>query len=73
MSSFLGTGSTRFDTQDVAGDTDLLIKTIELGRALASVLRDKSVALMRGHGSVTVGRSVREDWVAVSRPGGVPL
>jgi HCOMODA/2-hydroxy-3-carboxy-muconic semialdehyde decarboxylase len=60
MSSFLGNGAARFDTQDVAGDTDLLIKTLELGRALTSALGEKPVALMRGHGSVVVGRTVRE-------------
>ena len=64
MSAFLESSVALFDTQDVAGDTDLLIKTQELGAALASALGASTVALMRGHGSVVVGRSVRE---AVSR------
>jgi HCOMODA/2-hydroxy-3-carboxy-muconic semialdehyde decarboxylase len=64
MSSFLAGSVALFDTQDVAGDTDLLIKTPDLGAALAASLGASTVALMRGHGSVVVGRSVRE---AVSR------
>jgi HCOMODA/2-hydroxy-3-carboxy-muconic semialdehyde decarboxylase len=64
MSAFLEGSVSLFDTQDVAGDTDLLIKTPKLGEALASSLGASTVALMRGHGNVVVGRSVRE---AVSR------
>jgi ribulose-5-phosphate 4-epimerase/fuculose-1-phosphate aldolase len=64
MSAFLDGSVALFDTQDTAGDTDLLIKTPALGTALATSLGDSTVALMRGHGSVVVGRSVRE---AVSR------
>jgi HCOMODA/2-hydroxy-3-carboxy-muconic semialdehyde decarboxylase len=60
MSAFLADGAAMYDTQDVAGDTDLLIKNIDLGRSLATALGDKTVALMRGHGNVVVGRSVRE-------------
>lgn len=60
MSAFLGDGVAHFDTQDVAGDTDLLIKNMDLGGALASTIGTHPVALMRGHGSVVVGRSVRE-------------
>jgi ribulose-5-phosphate 4-epimerase/fuculose-1-phosphate aldolase len=64
MSAFLDRSVALFDTQDTAGDTDLLIKTPQLAAALATSLGDGIVALMRGHGSVVVGRSVRE---AVSR------
>jgi HCOMODA/2-hydroxy-3-carboxy-muconic semialdehyde decarboxylase len=64
MSAFLANSVAVFDTQDTAGDTDLLIKTPQLGAALATSLGGGTVALMRGHGSVVVGRSVRE---AVSR------
>lgn len=60
MSSFLGAGTGFYDSHDLSGDTDLLVRTIELGRALATSLGDRPVALMRGHGSVTVGRTVRE-------------
>jgi ribulose-5-phosphate 4-epimerase/fuculose-1-phosphate aldolase len=64
MSAFLQDAVSLFDTQDIAGDTDLLIKNGELGVALAAALGGGTVGLMRGHGNVVVGRSVRE---AVSR------
>ncbi len=60
MSAFLADGVAAFDSHDVAGDTDLLIKTLDLGRALADTLGTRCVSLLRGHGSVVVGRSVRE-------------
>jgi ribulose-5-phosphate 4-epimerase/fuculose-1-phosphate aldolase len=60
MSSFLGAGTSVWDPQVQSGDTDLLVKTPALGDELAATLGEKSVALMRGHGSVVVGRSVRE-------------
>ena len=60
MSAFLGEGVSHFDTQDVVGDSDLLIRNMKLGSALADRLGARSVALMRGHGSVAVGRTVRE-------------
>jgi ribulose-5-phosphate 4-epimerase/fuculose-1-phosphate aldolase len=60
MSAFLGAGTAMYDPQPANGDTDLLVKTPALGAALAASLGEKSVALMRGHGSVVVGRSVRE-------------
>lgn len=60
MSAFLADGVARFDTQDVAGDTDLLIKNMQLAGDLAAAIGARPVALLRGHGSVVVGRSVRE-------------
>jgi ribulose-5-phosphate 4-epimerase/fuculose-1-phosphate aldolase len=58
MAAFVGKGVPVFDTRDVAGDTDLLVKTPELGKALARTLGDKPAALMRGHGAVVVGESL---------------
>jgi ribulose-5-phosphate 4-epimerase/fuculose-1-phosphate aldolase len=60
MSAFLADGCVTFDTRDLAGDTDLLIKTPVLGDALAASIDTHNVGLLRGHGSVTLGRSVRE-------------
>jgi len=60
VSAFLDGAVARFDTHDVAGDTDLLIRTPQLGAALADALGSSTVALMRGHGNAVVGRSVRE-------------
>jgi HCOMODA/2-hydroxy-3-carboxy-muconic semialdehyde decarboxylase len=58
--SFLSLGVAQFDTRDVAGDTDLMIRTPELGKALAEAMGDRPVALMRGHGATVVGSSLRE-------------
>jgi ribulose-5-phosphate 4-epimerase/fuculose-1-phosphate aldolase len=58
LSSFLGAGTPIFDIRDAAGMTDMLIRNNQLGDALAKVLADKPVALMRGHGSVVVGNSI---------------
>jgi HCOMODA/2-hydroxy-3-carboxy-muconic semialdehyde decarboxylase len=61
IAGFLGAGVALFEIRDVAGDgTDLLIRDANLGAALAKVLGDKPVALMRGHGSVAVGNSLPE-------------
>jgi ribulose-5-phosphate 4-epimerase/fuculose-1-phosphate aldolase len=60
MSAFLGAGTPIFDIRDAAGMTDMLIRDNQLGDALAKVLGDKPVALMRGHGSVVVGTSIQQ-------------
>jgi HCOMODA/2-hydroxy-3-carboxy-muconic semialdehyde decarboxylase len=61
MSSFLGRDVPVFEIRDTGGDaTDMLIRTPELGAALARSLGDATVALMRGHGNVVVGRSLPE-------------
>ena len=58
LSSFLGAGTPIFDIRDASGMTDMLIRDNHLGDALAKVLGNKPVALMRGHGSVVVGDSI---------------
>ena len=58
LSSFLGAGTSIFDIRDAAGMTDMLIRDNHLGDALAKVLADQPVALMRGHGCVVVGNSI---------------
>lgn len=60
MGSFLGEGVAQFDASDEFGDTDLLIRNMALGKALAKALGNHPVALIRGHGSVAVGESLRE-------------
>lgn len=40
--------------------TDMLIRNRDLGHALAVALGDRPVILMRGHGSVVVGPSIRQ-------------
>jgi ribulose-5-phosphate 4-epimerase/fuculose-1-phosphate aldolase len=61
MSSFLGRHVPVFEIRETGGDaTDMLIRTPLLGAALAQSLGDATVALMRGHGNVVVGRSLPE-------------
>jgi HCOMODA/2-hydroxy-3-carboxy-muconic semialdehyde decarboxylase len=58
MSSFLGPGVPVFEIRDVAPASDMLVRTPAIGAALAKVLADKPMALMRGHGAVVVGNSI---------------
>jgi ribulose-5-phosphate 4-epimerase/fuculose-1-phosphate aldolase len=61
MSSFLGAGVPVFEIRDAGGPaTDMLIRSPELGAALAQKVGGSAVVLMRGHGNVVVGRSVRQ-------------
>ena len=61
MSSFLGSGVPIFEIRDAGGPaTDMLIRNPELGAALARMLGSSSVVLMRGHGDVVVGESVKQ-------------
>jgi ribulose-5-phosphate 4-epimerase/fuculose-1-phosphate aldolase len=58
MSGFLGSGSAHFEIRDTAGDSDLLIRSPALGKALAASLGGCACVLMRGHGSTVVGASL---------------
>jgi ribulose-5-phosphate 4-epimerase/fuculose-1-phosphate aldolase len=61
LGGFLGAGPPVFEIRDAGGpSTDMLIRNPVLGAALARSLGTAPVALMRGHGDVVVGRSVRE-------------
>jgi ribulose-5-phosphate 4-epimerase/fuculose-1-phosphate aldolase len=61
MSGFLGAQTPVFEIRHSGGEnTDLLVRNQLLGRALANVLGPSAVALMRGHGSVAVGRSIQQ-------------
>ena len=61
LGGFLGAGVPVFEIRDTGGEaTDMLVRNPELGAALARTLGGATVALMRGHGDVVVGRSVRE-------------
>lgn len=60
MCGFLGRGPAIFDIRDHFGDgTDLLIRSKEMGAALARDLGSDNVVLMRGHGSTAVAHSLR--------------
>jgi len=58
MAAFVGEGVPNFEIRDAEKGTDLLVKTPYLGQALAKTLGTSPAALMRGHGSVTVGESL---------------
>ena len=62
--AFLGAGSPIFDIRDAFGATDMLLTTPAQGKALADTLGKSAVVLLRGHGHVAVGPSLR---VAVFR------
>jgi HCOMODA/2-hydroxy-3-carboxy-muconic semialdehyde decarboxylase len=59
MASFMPQAVPVFEVRETAGMSDLLIKTRELGKALAHTLGENTVALLRGHGNVVVGPDVR--------------
>ena len=61
LGGFLGAGVPVFEIRAAGGEaTDMLVRNPELGAALAKTLGSAPVALMRGHGDVVVGQSVRE-------------
>ena len=61
MGGFLGRGIAHFEIRDVAGDdNDMLISSRELGAALARVMGDRPVALLRGHGMVAVASTLKQ-------------
>jgi ribulose-5-phosphate 4-epimerase/fuculose-1-phosphate aldolase len=62
--AFLGAGAPVWDIRKDFGDTDMLVRNPAIGKSLARTLGDGPVVLMRGHGDVTVGPSVK---VAVFR------
>jgi HCOMODA/2-hydroxy-3-carboxy-muconic semialdehyde decarboxylase len=48
-----------FEIREAAGFTNLLISNSALGKALAQKLGNNSVALLRGHGNIVVGPTLR--------------
>ena len=58
MAAFVGDGLPNFEIREVQKGSDLLIRDARLGKALAKTLAAKPAALMRGHGSVTVGENL---------------
>src|SRR5258708_7763737 len=60
MCAPIGCNIPNWDIAEKFGDTNLLGTSMEMGRDFAKTLGFHTVALMRGHGSTVVGRSVRE-------------
>jgi ribulose-5-phosphate 4-epimerase/fuculose-1-phosphate aldolase len=66
MCACMGNNVPVWDSQDKFGDTDLLVSDIAMGRDLAKLLGGNRTALMRGHGAVVAGRTIREAvWIAI--------
>lgn len=61
MAGFIGTSAPVFDIRDVAGNaSDLLIRSAELGAALAACFTGSRIVLMRGHGSTVVADTLQK-------------
>ena len=61
MSGFLAGNVPNFEIRDAGGPaTDMLIRTPQLGVAFARTLGSAAFALMRGHGAVAGGDSIRQ-------------
>lgn len=60
MASLIGAVVPLWEIAAEFGDTDLLVRTLDQGRSLARTLGPHRVALMRGHGSVVAGQTLRE-------------
>jgi ribulose-5-phosphate 4-epimerase/fuculose-1-phosphate aldolase len=58
MAAFIGDGLPNWEIRKVRKGTNLLVGDGILGASLAKTLGKKPAALMRGHGSVTVGESL---------------
>src|SRR5436309_1579369 len=58
--SFIGSNVPVWDIAEKFGDTNLLVTNIDQGRDLAKCLGANNVALMRGHGFASAGRSLIE-------------
>ena len=59
MASFIGDGLPNFEIRKFKKGSDLLVRDPKLGAALAKTLGKSAAALMRGHGSVTVGENIQ--------------
>ena len=60
MASFIGDkGLPNFEIRKVKKGSDLLVRTPELGKALARTLAKSAACLMRGHGSAVTGENLQ--------------
>ena len=57
--AFLAVGVPVWDIRKDFGETNMLVGNSAIGKSLAQALGDKPVVLMRGHGDVTVGPTVK--------------
>jgi len=63
--SVIGEHIPMWDIRDKFGDaTDMLVRNMEQGRDLTTALDDNTYILMRGHGAVIAGKTIKEAVVA---------
>ena len=60
MCAGIGTRVPIWDSRATFGDTNLLVTNMDMATELAAALGDRPVILMRGHGCVVAGLSLRE-------------
>jgi len=60
MCASMGGEVPTWDSRTTFGDTNLLVTTMAMGQDLAATLGSRPVALMRGHGCVVAGPSLRD-------------
>ena len=60
MCASMGARVPLWDSRTTFGDTNLLVTTMAMGEDLAAALGPRPVILMRGHGCVVAGASLRE-------------
>jgi ribulose-5-phosphate 4-epimerase/fuculose-1-phosphate aldolase len=60
MCASMGPHVPLWDSRTAFGDTNLLVTNMNMARDLATALGRRSVALMRGHGVVVAGQSLRD-------------
>jgi ribulose-5-phosphate 4-epimerase/fuculose-1-phosphate aldolase len=60
MCAGIGTRIPTWDSRNSFGDTNLLVTNVEMATELAAALGQRPVILMRGHGCVVAGMSLRE-------------
>jgi ribulose-5-phosphate 4-epimerase/fuculose-1-phosphate aldolase len=60
MCASMGAHVPLWDSRTVFGDTNLLVTNMDMARDLAAALGKRAVALMRGHGAVVAGQSLRD-------------
>ena len=59
MAAVIGDTVPVWDSQPEFGDTNMLIDTMPMGHSLAKTLGQNRAALIRGHGAVAVGETLR--------------
>ena len=59
VAGIIGTRIPVWDIRDEFGDTDMLVRTMEQGRAMARAAGECDCMLMRGHGAVINGQTLK--------------